>query len=180
MLVKTELHNRRYTEDYAKRIVREASIEDVLFEHRFLFSHFATLTFAVPVTEYYVVESVHRALRSLDGVNQQRIKYFYEISLSPKHQFVTTERDVSGEKELRTRWHVHALLGGFRDSLSEESLETTLSSAYNGRVMLQRSDGSRRLYSYVASSNTGNLVGALQRTNVSSIRNVLAQKGIVI
>lgn len=178
--IKQELVSRGYVTGYEQDQRREAALTIALTRQCHAFTHFVTVTFPRSTNEQEALEAIHQALRALDGLNQKRVRFFYELSLSPRHLYGSTTEDSTGEQELLTHWHVHLLLGGLRDSVTPRQLSRVFRQQCHGFVCVMRNDGSPRLSEYLASRSRGNRIGGLQQTNDRTIRSTLASFGEAI
>lgn len=179
-LIKHELMARGYVAGYEQDQRREAALNTALVLQRHAFTHFVTVTFPDAITELEAVIAINRSLRSLGRLNQKRVRFFCELSLAPQHGFTSATESSSGDAEMVTRWHVHLLLGGLNGEITCRQIASAFHHASGGIVDVQVTDGSPRLSEYLASRNTGNRVGKLQRTNDRTIKTTMARFGEVI
>jgi len=179
-LIKHELMSRGYVVGYEKDQRREAALNTALVQQRYAFTHFVTVTFPRATTEQRALETMHRALRALDGLNQKRVRFFYELSIEPKYWTSAVKETASELDTLLTRWHVHVLLGGLGSAITHRQIEQVFRKQCRGLVKVKRNDGSPRLSGYLASRRRGNRIGALQQTNDRTIKATMARLGQVI
>ena len=179
-LIKHELEARGYVAGYEQDQRREVALNTALVQQRHAFTHFATVTFPRATTEQEALDTMHRALRALDGVNQHRVRFFYELSLEPKYLYAAVSETSYDDSAMLTRWHVHILLGGLRQDLTFRQLHDVFKRQCRGHVSVKRYDGSPRLSAYLSSRKRGNRIGKLQRTNDRTIKTTMARFGEVL
>jgi hypothetical protein len=170
-LIIHQLQEQNYTNTTAVQQQFIATIRQQLQKKKELFTYFATVTWAKPISLADAVVQTHQALRVLGQVNDKKYYYFYSVALAPSKQFNYAQSYDDGtiNDDIIADWHVHLLLGNMRHDITAREISTALRRKTGCICHVTGIYDVDGLINYVTETSHGNTIGQLMQTNIKSI-----------